>query len=435
MATIDARVPPGPADQYPIHEDLLAWMLANFARYGDIYKASIYGSNVYVVSAPEYAEHVLLWNWENYLRKGQAVKRLGLTLGNGLISSNGRFWVNQRRMIQPAFNRNAIGAMRGFIETANLALLGKWKHAAASGASINITRDVSLMVLEVTLRAIFGEDYDRVAPEFQVVAEDSRNMEFAKVCSSLRNIIVQIAIQRRKHESITKDILGTMMQARDRDNGQPMPDMQLAKEAMTLVIAGHETTASVLNWTWYLLATHPEVEAKIAAELSTVRSWAQIEFEAFVEFVYTRQVIEEALRSYPPLWLMTRKALADDRIGDYFVPAGTEIYISPYLMQRHPDFWEAPERFDPDRFSGQQSYERQRLTMCPFGAGPRNCIGEFLARIEMQIHLMTMVRELRMRREESRPPEMFAGVNLLSKDAFIMKPELRVSGGQCNGAA
>jgi enediyne biosynthesis protein E7 len=132
---------------------------------------------------------------------------------------------------------------------------------------------------------------------------------------------------------------------------------------------------------------------------------------------------------------MTRKALADDRIGDYFVPAGTEIYISPYLMQRHPDFWEAPERFDPDRFSGQQSYERQRLTMCPFGAGPRNCIGEFLARIEMQIHLMTMVRELRMRREESRPPEMFAGVNLLSKDAFIMKPELRVSGGQCNGAA
>jgi cytochrome P450 len=226
-----------------------------------------------------------------------------------------------------------------------------------------------------------------------------------------------------------------MMQARDRDNGQPMPDMQLAKEAMTLVIAGHETTASVLNWTWYLLATHPEVEAKIAAELSTVRSCAQIEFEAFVEFVYTRQVIEEALRSYPPLWLMTRKALADDRIGDYFVPAGTEIYISPYLMQRHPDFWEAPERFDPDRFSGQQSYERQRLTMCPFGAGPRNCIGEFLARIEMQIHLMTMVRELRMRREESRPPEMFAGVNLLSKDAFIMKPELRVSGGQCNGAA
>jgi cytochrome P450 len=425
MATIDARIPPGPADQYRISEDLLGWMRENFERYGDIYKASIYGSNVYVISSPDYAEHVLLWNWENYLRKGQAVKRLGLTLGNGLISSNGPFWVNQRRMIQPAFNRSAIGALSTLIESANLALLKKWKQAAASNASINITRDISLMVLEVTLRAIFGQDYDRVAPEFQVVAEDSRDMEFAKICSSLRIIIIQIAIQRRKHEIVAKDILGTIMQARDRERGQPMPDLQLAKEAMTLVIAGHETTASVLNWTWYLLSTHPEVEAKLSAELNTLPAGDFIVLDALPDFVYTRQVIEEALRSYPPLWLMTRKAVKDDQIGDYFVPAGTEIYISPYLIQRHPDLWEAPDRFDPDRFSANQSQDRHRLTMCPFGAGPRNCIGEFLARIEMQIHLITIGRELRMRRDETKPPEMVAGVNLLSKDAFIMTPELK----------
>src|SRR5450755_217550 len=146
MATIDARIPPGPADQYRISEDLLGWMRENFERYGDIYKSSVYGSNVYVISSPEYAEHVLLWNWENYLRKGQAVKRLGLTLGNGLISSNGQFWASQRRMIQPAFNRNAIGAVSHLIQTANGALLEKWKQAAAINASINLTRDISLMV-------------------------------------------------------------------------------------------------------------------------------------------------------------------------------------------------------------------------------------------------------------------------------------------------
>jgi cytochrome P450 len=277
----------------------------------------------------------------------------------------------------------------------------------------------------VTLRAIFGEDYDRVAPEFQVVAEESRDMEFAKICSSLRNIIIQIAIQRRKHEIVAKDILGTIMQTLDRERGQPMPDLQLAKEAMTLVIAGHETTASVLNWTWYLLSTHPEVEAKLSAELNTLPAGDFIVLDALPNFVYTRQVIEEALRSYPPLWLITRKAVKDDQIGDYFVPAGTEIYMSPYLIQRHPDLWEAPDRFDPDRFNADQSQDRHRLRMCPFGAGPRNCIGEFLARIEMQIHLITIGRELRMRRDDTKPPEMVAGVNLLSKDAFIMTPELK----------
>jgi cytochrome P450 len=172
-------------------------------------------------------------------------------------------------MIQPAFNRNAIGAVSHLIQTANGALLEKWKQAAAINASINLTRDISLMVLEVTLRAIFGKDYDRVAPDFQIVAEDSRNLEFAKICNSLRNIIIEIAIQRRENNVVAKDILGTIMQARDREHGQPMPDVQLAREAMTLVIAGHETTASVLNWTWYLLSKHPEVEEKLSSELNT----------------------------------------------------------------------------------------------------------------------------------------------------------------------
>jgi cytochrome P450 len=423
---IDGALPSGPAEPYSSSEDLLGWMQQQFERYGDLYSASIYGARVYVVSAPEYATHVLLENWRNYERKGQAVKRLGLTLGNGLISSNGAFWVNQRRMVQPAFNRQSIGALAPLMQQLSAGLREQWKQAAVRQEQVNLTRDVSLVVLEVTLRSIFGEDYARVAPDFRIIAEEARNLEFARVCKTLRGVIIEIAERRRREGVIAQDILGLIMQSRDRERGEPMPDLQLAREAMTLVIAGHETTASVLNWTWYLLSQHSQVEARLSLELERLAPDQPLEVETLARFPYTQALIEEALRCYPPLWLITRKAVADDYLGDYFVPAGTEIYISPYLVQRHPAFWEAPERFDPDRFDPQAgAAPSHRLAQCPFGAGPRNCIGEFMARIEMQIHLMTIARELRLQRTDTTPPAMVAGVNLLSKEAFMMSPRLK----------
>ena len=217
------------------------------------------------------------------------------------------------------------------------------------------------------------------------------------------------------------------MEARDRDNGQVMPDRQLVNEIMTLIVAGHETTASALNWAWYLLSQHPEVEAKLSSELH--RSVAELpNLDDLPKFIYTRQVLDEALRLYPPGWLMTRRALRDDQLGDYFVPAGTEIYISPYFIQRHPDLWEAPDRFDPDRFDPDHSQDRHPLASLPFSAGPRNCIGEFFARVEMQIHLMTIAKRLRLRYVEKALPELNAGVNLRSNQDFIMSPEIKALG-------
>src|SRR5208337_1190916 len=144
---------------------------------------------------------------------------------------------------------------------------------------------------------------------------------------------------------------------------------------------------------------------------------------------YTRRVIEEAMRLYPPGWLMTRRAIRDDQIGNYFVPAGTEIYIAPYFIQRHPRLWEAPDRFDPDRFDADASQSRDPLAMLPFSVGPRNCIGEHIARMEMQIHVMMIAKHLRLRYVDSKPPELAAGVNLLSAHDFIMTPEIRAAEG------
>jgi cytochrome P450 len=405
-------------------------MQHNFERHGDIYKASVYGSDVYVINSPDYAEHVLLRRWQNFLRKGQAVKRIALSLGNGLISSNGPLWVKQRRMIQPAFTRESVAATREAMLKPNQALREKWKDCARRGSSVNVTQDISSTVLEVTLLAIFGEDYGKVATDFQIIADESRNLEFAQTCNALSKIIVQIADQRRRQGRDDSDILGTMMRSRDREGGQPMPDAQLGREALTLVIAGHETTASVLNWIWYLLARYPAVEAKLVAEIQGMLRATEPTFEELGRFTYTRQVIEEALRTYPPLWLMTRNAKSSDMLGEYLVPAGTEIYVSPYLLQRHPRLWADPSQFDPDRFDPARcdgEGERPRLSMCPFGAGPRNCIGELFARVEMQFHLLLIASELHLRYDDPRMAEIKAGVNLLSRWHFIMQPQLRAA--------
>jgi len=207
-----------------------------------------------------------------------------------------------------------------------------------------------------------------------------------------------------------------------------MPDPQLAREALTLVIAGHETTASVLNWIWYLLSRHPRVERRMVDEMGGLLAGRSLSsLQDLARFTYTRQVIEEALRIYPPLWLMTRSARNPDRLGEYLVPAGTEIYISPYLLQRHPRLWPAADQFEPERFDPGRGkeLERSRLSMCPFGAGPRNCIGEYFARVEIQVHLLLIASALRLQYDDPRPAETAAGVNLLSRWHFIMQPKLR----------
>lgn len=415
------RIPEGPAEKYPAGEDLLTWLGAHIARYGDIFKASIHGTQAYVVSAPEYVEHVLLRNWQNY-PKGQAIKRIALLLGNGLMVSKGEFWVRQRRMIQPAFNRGALGGLVSIIGRANAQLVEKWTRAAASGSSVNVTRDLSLLTLDIVLMSIFGDDCAEVAPRFRVVSDEAaRNLAFAVTFTSLADSIIEIAHKRRAAgRAAENDFLGALMQARDRDSGEGMTDSQLAKEIMTLIVAGHETTASTLNWTWYLLSQHPDVEAKLAAEVGAAGDI--VAMEDLKQYRYARNVIEEALRLYPAGWLMTRRALRDDRIGDYFVPAGTEIYISPYFIQRHPGLWVAPESFDPDRFGAPGS---EAGAMLPFSAGPRNCIGEHLARMEMQLHLVMTARDLELRYAPEKPPGLAAGVNLLSAEDLYMRPMLR----------
>ena len=415
------RIPPGPQEQFRAKDDLLEWMGRQFESYGDIYKASIAGFNAYVTRNVEFAHHVLVENWQNYV-KGQNIERVALLLGDGLMVSEGELWKRQRRMIQPAFNQESIAALFKVIIAVNSGLLQKWQSAAERNESVNVTHDASSMALEVVLRFIFGEDYEEASAHFETLTvEQTRDMAFARSFRALGKVILQIINRKRKDPAPATDALGIMMQARDPQSGQLMPDRLLIDETLTLLVAGHETTASTLNWTWYLISQHPEVAQRLASELESLTT--SFEFDDLPKFPYARQIIEETMRLYPAGWSVSRKALGDDWLGDYFVPAGTELYVPPYFIQRHPDLWVDPDRFNPDRFRPENSKHRHRMAMIPFSAGPRNCIGMHFARIEMQIHLMTIAKCLRLEYAATRPLELDAGINLRSKYDFIMFPK------------
>jgi cytochrome P450 len=419
-------IPPGPSEEYRVSDDLLDWMSRQFGIYGDIFKASMYGSSVYAIRNIEFAHHVMVENWQNYV-KGQAIKRVALLLGNGLMVSKGDLWKRQRRMIQPAFNHESIGRWAKMIVAVNTKLLGNWQLAAKRNESVNVTRDVSRMALEVVLRFILGDDYEKVGFHFDLLSQEpARNIEFAMSFRALGKTILQVIEQRRKETARPTDALGMLMQARDPESGRFMENGQLIDEILTMIVAGHETTASTLNWAWYLISQHPEVENRLSNELNTLTACSEL--VDLPRFLYTRQVIDETMRLYPAGWLLTRKALRNDRLGEYFVPAGTEIYVPPYFIQRHPDLWEEPDRFNPERFHPDNTKRRHRLATIPFSAGPRNCVGEHFARMEMQLHLMTIARSLRLRYVSSGTVELEAAVNLRSRYDFIMCPEVKTIG-------
>jgi cytochrome P450 len=422
---LDKRIPVGPAERYEASEDLLTWMTGNFAKFGDIYSANICGSNAYVVGDPKYADHILRENWQNY-KKGDSTKRIGFLLGKGLMVSEGDFWKQQRRLVQPSFHTDMVAAAVGIMRSVNSALLEKWMLAAREKTCINVTRDVSAAVLEITLRYLFGADYSKVMAHFEILSnEPTRDLRFMQLFRPLRNIVTQIILERRESQRVTTDVLGMLMSARDRESGQAMPDGQIVSEMMTLIVAGHETTASTLAWVWHLLSEHPQADEKLSAELQDVSVDATC-WEDLSRFVYTKQVIEEAMRLYPPGWLLIRKALKDDCLGSYFVPAGTEVYISPYLIQHNPSLWIQPDEFNPDRFTSQDMHRGQPPATVPFSAGPRKCIGEMFARVEMQLHVMTIAARLRLRQVSGDPSSLEAGVNLRCKDEFMMVPEARI---------
>jgi cytochrome P450 len=428
------RTAPEPDFSFDIGDaaDSLERMRELNARFGDIYRVFSPGRRryVYVINHPDDAKRVLVSNHGNY-RKGFGLDRVRMLLGNGIVTSDGELWRTQRYMMQPMFHRRAITRFAEVIDGANERLIARWEEHARTGEPINVTDEMSEVTLEVILRAIFGSDLDALPQQlgpkpFEIITQDSvRDLSFAARFYQLRKLVLEIMRRRRSDEREHFDFIGMLLDARDKASGEPMGDRELVDEVMTLIIAGHETAASGLNSAWYLLSQHPQVEAQMHAEIDAVAEAGAPSLQASESLRYTRGIVDEALRLYPPVWVLSRLSIEADVLAGCEIPAGSEVLLSPYLVHRHPQFWSEPEAFRPGRVESTPSAGGAQFARIPFGAGARHCIGETMALYEMSMHLYRVGRRFRLTCAAGLPMEMEALINLRTKQPIWMRLERR----------
>ena len=405
--------------------DALRVLVDEFELHGDAFRvhSPALDRDLWVLSHPDHVRHVLVDQHANF-RKGIGIERVAILLGNGLMTSESDHWRRQRKMVQPAFHRKVIATWMPHIHAATRKLADRWQRAAQSGASINVTEDMSEATLEVVLLALFGENLPRFGSAFALLTDHTaRNLAFAYKFRQLGKLIMNDVERRRRDGIRTDDIVSLLLDARDRQSGEPMSDRELLDEIMTLIVAGHETTASSLNWFWYLLTQSPEIQARIRAEVDAEHDAPA--YDDLARFPYTRRALDEALRLYPPGWLLTRRSVARSRIGSFDLAANTDVLLSPYLVHRHPQHWQDGDRFDPDRFLPEAVAARNRFAYLPFGLGPRACIGEHLALIEMHAHVIMLARKFRLSLVPGQVIEIEPQVNLRTRHPVHMNVEMQ----------
>jgi cytochrome P450 len=395
-------------------KDALGGFFQSAMDYGDIVR---YGSLFvsHQLSHPDHIQQVLQSNFSNY-RKGRGYNILKLSLGEGLLTSEGALWQRQRKMTQPSFQGQQVASFIGTMAENALAMLGRWESHAAQSEAFDVVPHFMRLTLNIAAQVLFttnleadaesirrtldiGRDYsvDRAWSIFPppLSLPTPRNRRYRAALANIHAIIDRIVAERRRAQARITDLLTMLMEARD-ESGAPMSDKQLRDEVITLLTAGHETTTLVLAWTCFLIGTRPEVMERMAAEAAFLNGRVPA-YEDLMKLRYSRMVVEESMRLYPPVWTLARTAVNEDEIGGYRIPARSEILIFPYITQRHPKWWQDAEAFRPERFAPENSAARPRYAYLPFGAGPRTCIGLNFAMTEILLVLAMMLQRYRLR--------------------------------------
>ena len=427
------RRPPGPDQPVAlgIDAETLATLQNLQAEYGDMVSmGKPNGRLAYFVNDAFEVRRILARRHARY-HKGPGFERVKMLLGNGLIVSDGDVWRRSRTMIQPAFSRqNVHRLMTVMVECCDRRAV-RWAAAAAEGQSINITEETCDFALELILISTFGDDFDnRIMTggenPFAFLSRDStRDLSVVMKVRHLRELLRDIIADRRAGKGSQHfDFLSMYLEATDKQ-GNKFSDAELLDELMTLIVAGFETSANTLNWVWYLVAKHPEVEARLIDEAQQVLpNVSAVTAENLAAMQYTQQTLEEALRLYPPVWLFTRRSVDEDELEDYDVPTGTDIYLSPYILHRTAHYWPDPDRFDPERFAPTDKPKKDR-PYYPFSLGPRRCLGEYFSFLEMKVHLGLLLPRFRLRLLDDSQPELELAINLRSAEDIHVRPEER----------
>lgn len=383
-------------------------------RYGDVVGSRIGPLYVCMVFHPDGVGHVLQERHAIYHKDNADYRMLKPVLGEGLVTSNGDLWLRQRRLMQPAFHRDRIAAFASLMTAHTERMLTRWHDAAKGGAPRDVAAEMMTLTLQIATSALFNVDgtdlAEAVRDSFTTVnrhvienfsapwmmlpglralpTPGNRRAQAAQ--RRLDGVVRAIIAERRQHPAAGSDLLTMVLEAHDEAGG--MNDRQLRDEVMTMLVAGHETTSNALAWTFYLLAGAPLVAEKLRDELARSLSGRVPTVEDLPRLTYTRMVIEEAMRLYPPVWTLSRTPREDDTIGGYHIPTGAVVIISPYITHRHPEVWDDPDRFDPERFTPARIAARPRFAYFPFAGGPRQCIGNNFAMMEAQLVLATVAQ-------------------------------------------
>jgi cytochrome P450 len=381
------------------------------ALHGDTFRFYLGGLKEAIVTIdPAVIQHVLKSNAENYQKSDIQVKRMGHFLGKGLLTTHGEAWRTQRRLIQKGFDRKQLEALSSIMQDSLAESLRDFDKQAGAGP-VDIYPRLMKMTFAMVARSLFGarlkdEDIDLVShtistvqefivrqtlqpylnPWFAVSGELRRHEEMrARADRILLEYIV-----RRRHQAPGHDLLQTLMDARYND-GEGMSDELVLSESMQLLVAGHETSSNALSWLLYLLSSRPDCLERMRQEFNTVLDGAPLSYDDVPRLEYASQVIQEALRLYPPFWMIDRMAIADDRAGDLAIPRGSTVIVFVYGAHHAPRFWQAPERFDPERFTKANEKLQTPFTYLPFGGGPRGCIGGNYAMLQILMILSTLL--------------------------------------------
>jgi len=429
----DYRRPPGPDQPVSLGIDAgtLDTLLNLQREYGDMVSMrTANGRLAYFVNDAVEVRRILARRHSKY-HKGPGFERVKMLLGNGLIVSDGDVWRRSRTMIQPAFSRQNVHRLTTVMVECTDRRAAKWAQAAADGATLNITEETCDFALELILISIFGDDYEnRILTAgdnpFAFLSRDStRDLSVVMKVRRLRELLLGIIEERRAGaDSQHFDFLSMYLEATDKQ-GNRFSDGELLDELMTLIVAGFETSANTLNWVWYLVAKHPDVEAKLIDEAQRfLPNVSSVSAENLAAMEYTQQTLEEALRLYPPVWLFTRRSHAADELEDFDVPPGTDIYLAPYVLHRTAHYWPEPEVFDPGRFVLADQPKKDRPYF-PFSLGPRRCLGEYFSFLEMKVHLGLLLPRFRMQLVDDAEPELELAINLRSAEDIHVRPVIR----------
>jgi cytochrome P450 len=395
---------------------LLQFYQDAWQEHGDVARFELGPITSYQFVRPEHIQHILVKNQANYI-KAFSHEKLRVPLGMGILTNEGESWRQQRRLMAPTFTPKAVTEYADLMLAETDRMLERWQ-ARPAGEPLAINPEMIRLTMSIISRSMFdmdiGEEFAEVGQALTFILDFSNkrtislidpplwlptplNQGLRRALQILDGFLYGIIDQRRRQAVAGDDLLSRLMEARDPETGQTMSDEQLRDEMLIIFFAGHETTATLLTWTWTLLAQHPEVEEALYDELERVLGGRSPGLDDLEALPYTRMVLDEALRLYPPVAITARDAVADDEIDGYRIEAGSMVSLNPYLTQRHPEFWEKPGAFYPEHFTSERVEARPRYAYFPFGAGPRICLGKHFALLEAMLALSEVAQRTRLR--------------------------------------